>query len=83
MSKRILVLGATGLLGKPVAHHLHEAGYVVRILARDIAKAQQLFSESFELVAGDEHAHVTARDASRGGRRAHDERSRRPQGLCR
>lgn len=53
MKERISVLGATGMLGAPVARHLHKAGFVVRILARDVAKARKVFSESFELVYGD------------------------------
>jgi uncharacterized protein YbjT (DUF2867 family) len=38
ISKRILVLGATGMMGEPVARHLQEAGFLVRILARDVVK---------------------------------------------
>jgi len=38
INKRILVLGATGMLGEPVARHLQEAGLLVRILARDVVK---------------------------------------------
>ncbi len=53
MKKRILVLGATGMLGEPVARHLQAAGFQVRILARDVAKAGKVFDESFEIVAGD------------------------------
>jgi uncharacterized protein YbjT (DUF2867 family) len=53
MNKRILVLGATGMLGEPVARHLQEAGFQVRILARDEAKARKAFDESFEIVQGD------------------------------
>jgi uncharacterized protein YbjT (DUF2867 family) len=53
MKKRILVLGATGMLGKPVARHLNDAGFQVRILARDAAKARKLFDEAFEIEPGD------------------------------
>lgn len=53
MQKRILVLGATGMLGQPAAHALHEDGFQVRILARDVAKAQALFPEPYEVVPGD------------------------------
>lgn len=53
MKKRILVLGATGMLGQPVAHCLHEDGYKVRVLARDVAKASEIFDGNFEIVAGD------------------------------
>lgn len=34
MSNRVLVLGATGTLGNPVARHLAERGHTVRVLAR-------------------------------------------------
>lgn len=53
MKKRILVLGATGLLGKPVACALQREGYQVRVFTRNIQKAQAIFDESFEIVAGD------------------------------
>jgi uncharacterized protein YbjT (DUF2867 family) len=53
MKKRILVLGATGLLGKPVSFALQNAGYEVRVFTRDQQKAQAFFDDSFEIVAGD------------------------------
>jgi uncharacterized protein YbjT (DUF2867 family) len=53
MDKRILVLGGTGMLGQPVARRLREDGYQVRVLARDVEKANKLFDESFEIVQGD------------------------------
>lgn len=53
MEKVILVLGATGLLGRPVCDALKEAGYQVRIMTRDLLKAQKLLDASFEMVAGD------------------------------
>ena len=53
MKKRILVLGATGLLGKPVSFALQNAGYEVRVFTRDQKKAQAVFGDSFEIVAGD------------------------------
>lgn len=51
--KRILVLGATGLLGKPTAQKLNEAGFQVRLLARDTEKAASIFSSEYEIVPGD------------------------------
>ncbi len=36
MEKRISVIGATGLLGEPVAIHLKKRGFAVRIMVRDI-----------------------------------------------
>lgn len=53
MSKRILVLGGTGLLGSFVARQLQADGFQVRIMARDLDKAQGMFGEEFELLAGD------------------------------
>lgn len=53
MKKTILILGGTGLLGKPAAEKLNQAGYQVRIFTRDAEKAKANFSEAFELVQGD------------------------------
>ena len=53
MQKIILVLGATGTLGKPVSCALKEAGFRVRIMTRDLQKARKVFDNSFEMVAGD------------------------------
>ena len=53
MIKRILVLGGTGLFGKPTATQLKADGFQVRILARDVEKAQGMFSDGFEIVPGD------------------------------
>jgi len=52
MSKKILVLGATGTLGQPAARSLQKSGYAVRLLARNAAKARQIFGDGFEIVAG-------------------------------
>lgn len=51
--KIILVLGATGTLGKPVSYALKEAGFGVRVMTRDLQKARRVFDHSFEMVAGD------------------------------
>lgn len=53
MQKIILVLGATGTLGKPVSSALKEAGFRVRIMTRDLQKARKVFDNSIEMVAGD------------------------------
>ena len=52
MKKTILILGGTGLLGKPAAEKLNQAGYQVRIFTRDAQKAKANFSEAFELIQG-------------------------------
>lgn len=53
MSNRVLVLGATGTLGRPVANHLAERGHAVRVLARNADKARRMFGSTVEIVAGD------------------------------
>jgi len=52
MQKTILVSGATGTLGRPVAYALNNAGLKVRIMTRDLKKAQKFFDGSFEKIAG-------------------------------
>lgn len=42
-TQKIAVVGATGLLGRPVAEELIAAGFEVTILARSLEKARQLF----------------------------------------
>jgi uncharacterized protein YbjT (DUF2867 family) len=51
--KNILVFGATGPQGRPVAEKLAENGYKVRALVRDVAKAKHLASAGVEIVVGD------------------------------
>ncbi|MBI9049974.1 MAG: NAD(P)H-binding protein [Anaerolineaceae bacterium] len=53
MVKRILVIGATGFLGEPVARKLKEDGYTIRIMARNEEKAQEKFADGFEIIQGD------------------------------
>ena len=53
MQKRILVLGGTGMLGKPVVQRLKEDGFQVRVLARDVEKAKAQFDGSIEILQGD------------------------------
>lgn len=49
---KILFIGATGMLGKPVAAQLIRSGFDVTLLARDEAKAKSLFP-STKVVRGD------------------------------
>ncbi|HYF62198.1 MAG TPA: NAD(P)H-binding protein [Herpetosiphonaceae bacterium] len=49
----ILVIGATGMLGEPVARQLKADGFGVRILSRTPAKAARIFGAGFEHAAGD------------------------------
>lgn len=53
MKKTILVIGGTGLLGKPTSHRLNAAGFQVRVMTRDLQKARAIFDDSFEVFAGD------------------------------
>ena len=52
MSKQILVLGATGMLGQPVVHSLIDKGHRVRILVRSVEKARQMFGNAVEIIKG-------------------------------
>jgi uncharacterized protein YbjT (DUF2867 family) len=49
---KVLVVGATGLLGQPVARRLREDGYEVRVLVREIDRARRRLGEGFEYVLG-------------------------------
>jgi len=51
-ASEVLVVGATGLLGGPVARRLREEGNAVRLLVRDVARARDRLGEGFEYVAG-------------------------------
>lgn len=50
--KKILVIGASGMIGKPVTRELIKAGFDVTILARDPQKMQLLFP-GIKVIAGD------------------------------
>lgn len=50
---KILVIGATGMLGAPVAQALQAAGHTTRVLSRDPQKARARLGETFEFAAGD------------------------------
>jgi uncharacterized protein YbjT (DUF2867 family) len=49
---RILVIGATGLIGTPVAQRLLAEGHQVRLLVRDTARASPRLGGGFEYVEG-------------------------------
>lgn len=51
--KKILLAGATGQLGKFIFRELKQQGYDVRVLARNLKKAQALFPDPEELVLAD------------------------------
>ena len=51
--KKILVIGASGFIGRALSTALLAAGYAVRCLARDPAKVAELASAGCEVVSGD------------------------------
>ncbi len=53
MIERVLVVGATGMLGAPVAAALRRRGLVVRALVRDAEKARRVLGDGYELARGD------------------------------
>jgi uncharacterized protein YbjT (DUF2867 family) len=65
-SKQILVIGGTGMLGKPVAQQLKADGFNVRLLARNPEKAQKLLGAGYEIVKGDVDNGVALRTALTG-----------------
>jgi uncharacterized protein YbjT (DUF2867 family) len=52
-SQSILVIGGTGMLGKPVVRGLQAASYTVRVLTRRPIKAQALLGKGVEVIKGD------------------------------
>jgi uncharacterized protein YbjT (DUF2867 family) len=52
MKVRVLVLGATGTLGRPVVRSLVDGGHPVHILTRSAEKARAVFGETVEAVEG-------------------------------
>jgi uncharacterized protein YbjT (DUF2867 family) len=53
MNQKILVIGATGMIGQAVAKQLNQDGFDVIVLSRDREKAQKLFSKEYEIVQAD------------------------------
>ena len=53
MQKKIVVIGATGLIGNAVAKQLNNDGYNVVVMSRNKAKAKEMFSEDFEILEAD------------------------------
>ncbi|GAB3698487.1 hypothetical protein GCM10027592_23590 [Spirosoma flavus] len=62
---RVAIIGATGMLGHPVTLELIRAGHTVRIIARDVAKANALFPQA-EVVPGDVKNVASLTDALQG-----------------
>lgn len=49
----VLVVGATGGVGKRVVQRLQAQGYAIRALVRDLPKAKQLFGDAIEIIDAD------------------------------
>lgn len=64
--KRILVTGATGLVGGAVIRRLLDGGVSVRALARDPGRARDLLGAEVEVLAGDMTDPASLRNAVRG-----------------
>jgi uncharacterized protein YbjT (DUF2867 family) len=64
--KNIIVFGATGPQGRPVAEKLVAEGYKVRALVRDAAKAEDLAKAGVEIVVGDMSDPASVSSAMRG-----------------
>jgi uncharacterized protein YbjT (DUF2867 family) len=62
----ILVIGATGTVGAPVAQQLREDGYHVRLLVRDSARAAAQLGSSFEYIQGSVEDRETVKQALSG-----------------
>ncbi len=52
MFHKILIIGATGLLGRPVVDRLVEDGQSVRVLTRNTEKARAMFGDTVEIIEG-------------------------------
>ena len=66
LNKTILIIGGTGMLGKPVAQQLKADGFNVRLLVRNPEKAKKLLGEGYELMQGDVDNAAALREAMTG-----------------
>ncbi len=53
MAQKILVIGAAGFVGAPIAKQLQKDGFSVRALVRSADKARQMLGDQVELTVGD------------------------------
>jgi len=53
MNGKILVVGGTGMLGRPVVRRLVHDGYRVRLMSHSPEKARRIFGDDIEMVVGD------------------------------
>jgi hypothetical protein len=52
-NKSVTIIGATGLLGRPVAFQLLKKGLRIKAIVRDVKRAQELLPKEVEFVQGD------------------------------
>jgi uncharacterized protein YbjT (DUF2867 family) len=50
--RKIVIIGATGMLGKPVTKEFIKAGFQVTALVRDVEKAKKFFDANIQIVHG-------------------------------
>src|SRR5215470_9090003 len=67
----ILVIGATGTVGAPVARQLRDDGYQVRLLVRDPARAAAQLGSGFEYIQGSVEDEEAVKQALSGCTGAH------------
>lgn len=66
MTQKILVIGAAGFVGAPIAKQLMADGFSVRALVRNAEKARQLLGSQAELIVGDFSDKATLENALEG-----------------
>ena len=71
MFSRILVIGATGLLGRPVVERLAKSGRTVRVLTRSAEEVHKMFGRAVEIAEGSATSIDDVRAAMAGCDAAH------------
>lgn len=71
MIKKILILGGTGLLGRPVLRALQDAGFETRLMTRNKGKALPIVGPSTEVVEGEVQEVDRLRQAVKGCQGVH------------
>ena len=71
MSQTIAIIGATGMLGQPVARRLRQDGHHVRICSRSADKARKMYDAEFDVLTVDVEAPETIRAALEGADGVH------------
>lgn len=67
----ILIVGATGMLGRPVAERLRDEDIPIRVLSRDPERARAMLDDGFDYVSGDVLAPASLAAAVDGCRGVH------------